>query len=391
VGGIIPKRSQKPILTNAKLVATAGGFHVYATDLETQVSVTVGDAEGSPTGETLIPANVVAAIGKAVKSAPSLTIGQGTVDTLGMTSPTDDMLEYPIGGRFYPIQAVASNTSLTIVDNMASATASGQTYRIHRVSPGWGDAAEVNAKVSDTLEALRTGFAMTSLSSVALGTGSKTFTVQSGLPILPGARVIAAARASPTTQSMAGIVTAYTGTSLTINVGAASDVVGSGTIADWTINLTGPRGDAGPATISVGTVTTGAPGSNVSVTNTGTSSAAVLAFSIPRGDTYYEDGVSQAVGSGIVNAGGWYLPPSLRANMNLTRIHARVISGTSGSYALTVKRGTTVVWGPTNIPQATPVTETVNIAFTAGDAVVAEISDVNAVTAYVVQLSGVYG
>jgi hypothetical protein len=97
VGGIIPKRSQKPILTNAKLVATAGGFHVYATDLETQVSVTVGDAEGSPTGETLIPANVVAAIGKAVKSAPSLTIGQGTVETLGMTSPTDDMLEYPIG------------------------------------------------------------------------------------------------------------------------------------------------------------------------------------------------------------------------------------------------------------------------------------------------------
>lgn len=55
VGGIIPKRSQKPILTNAKLTATAAGFHVYATDLETQVAVTIGDAEGSPTGETLIP------------------------------------------------------------------------------------------------------------------------------------------------------------------------------------------------------------------------------------------------------------------------------------------------------------------------------------------------
>lgn len=97
VGGIIPKRSQKPILANAKLTATAAGFHVYATDLETQVAVTIGDADGTPTGETLIPVNVVAAIGKAVKSAPSLTIGQGTVETLGMTSPTDDVLEYPIG------------------------------------------------------------------------------------------------------------------------------------------------------------------------------------------------------------------------------------------------------------------------------------------------------
>lgn len=95
VGGIIPKRSQKPILTNAKLVATADGFRVYATDLETCVSVTIGDAAGTPTGETLIPANVVAAIGKAVKSAPSITIGDGKVETLGMTSPTEDVAEYP--------------------------------------------------------------------------------------------------------------------------------------------------------------------------------------------------------------------------------------------------------------------------------------------------------
>jgi hypothetical protein len=55
------------------------------------------------------------------------------------------------------------------------------------------------------------------------------------------------------------------------------------------------RGDAGPqgvpgdpgaaATVAVGTVTTGAAGSSASVTNVGTSSAAVLNFTIPRGDT----------------------------------------------------------------------------------------------------------
>ena len=56
--------------------------------------------------------------------------------------------------------------------------------------------------------------------------------------------------------------------------------------------ITGPQGVAGPAgtagaaaTIAVGAVTTGAAGSSASVINTGTSSSAVLAFTIPRGDT----------------------------------------------------------------------------------------------------------
>ena len=47
----------------------------------------------------------------------------------------------------------------------------------------------------------------------------------------------------------------------------------------------GAKGDTGTAaTIAVGTVTTVAPTQNASVTNTGSSSAAVFAFSIPRGD-----------------------------------------------------------------------------------------------------------
>ncbi len=53
--------------------------------------------------------------------------------------------------------------------------------------------------------------------------------------------------------------------------------------------LLGPAGDDGAdgaaATIAVGTVTTGAVGSSVTVTNSGTSSAAVFDFSIPVGAT----------------------------------------------------------------------------------------------------------
>jgi hypothetical protein len=49
---------------------------------------------------------------------------------------------------------------------------------------------------------------------------------------------------------------------------------------------TGPAGANGTAaTIAVGTTTTGAAGSSATVTNAGTSSAAVFNFTIPRGDT----------------------------------------------------------------------------------------------------------
>jgi len=48
---------------------------------------------------------------------------------------------------------------------------------------------------------------------------------------------------------------------------------------------TGPTGSAGTAaTIAVGSVSTGAPGSSATVTNVGTSGAAVFDFAIPRGD-----------------------------------------------------------------------------------------------------------
>lgn len=54
------------------------------------------------------------------------------------------------------------------------------------------------------------------------------------------------------------------------------------------VNIKGEQGSPGKdgtaATITIGTVTTGEPGSNASVTNVGTDTAAVLAISIPRGD-----------------------------------------------------------------------------------------------------------
>ena len=68
-------------------------------------------------------------------------------------------------------------------------------------------------------------------------------------------------------------------------IGATGSTGATGaTGASGATGATGATGSAGAAaSITLGAVTTGEPGSNVSVTNTGTSSAAVFNFAIPRG------------------------------------------------------------------------------------------------------------
>lgn len=50
-------------------------------------------------------------------------------------------------------------------------------------------------------------------------------------------------------------------------------------------SIVGPTGPAGMGSITIGNTTTGNPGTNAVVTNTGTSQDAILNFTIPRGAT----------------------------------------------------------------------------------------------------------
>lgn len=84
------------------------------------------------------------------------------------------------------------------------------------------------------------------------------------------------------------------GSTQTGNPGTSASVVNSGTSSAAVLDFTIPRGAKGDqgdpgdpgsaATVAVGTVTTGLPGTSATVTNVGTSSAAVFDFTIPRGD-----------------------------------------------------------------------------------------------------------
>ena len=72
----------------------------------------------------------------------------------------------------------------------------------------------------------------------------------------------------------------------TVVQGLQANATITGDAPNQTLNLVLPQGNDGDAaTIAVGSTNTLPAGSNASVTNSGTSSAAVLNFSIPRGDT----------------------------------------------------------------------------------------------------------
>lgn len=82
------------------------------------------------------------------------------------------------------------------------------------------------------------GYAATSTTSNTIGTGNKTFTTQAGLSYVVGASRVRVSD-SGGTNYMEGLVTAYSGTSLTV---AVDDTSGSGTLAAWNISLAGQPG-----------------------------------------------------------------------------------------------------------------------------------------------------
>jgi hypothetical protein len=99
------------------------------------------------------------------------------------------------------------------------------------------------------------GYMATSVTSlVTAGAGSKVFATQAGLAYTAGARV--RATSVGTGEWMEGVCASYVGTTLTVTMDLNS---GTGTHADWTLNVAGERGAPGAAGGSSMTVGTAAP------------------------------------------------------------------------------------------------------------------------------------
>lgn len=114
------------------------------------------------------------------------------------------------------------------------------------------------------------GYAATSTTSLLIAVASKAFTTQAGLAYSAGARARASSAAN-TANYMEGLVSSYSGTTLTI---AVDTIGGSGTFADWNLNVSGNVGATGATGPTGPTGTAGAAGATGPTGPTGTAGAA---------------------------------------------------------------------------------------------------------------------
>jgi hypothetical protein len=122
------------------------------------------------------------------------------------------------------------------------------------------------------------GLTATSTTTLSIGTGAKSLTVQVGKQFAPGQFLVLADAAQPATNWMVGQATAYNGSTgaLTVAVGA---VAGSGSISNWTVTPGGPQGPQGTAGATGATGPAGQPGAwgaEASVTAAATTALSAL-------------------------------------------------------------------------------------------------------------------
>lgn len=206
--------------------------------------------------------------------------------------------------RSYGVIAVASNTALTLDRPYLGDTATAEVaFFTH--SPAWQSGAEINKKHSQLLDALQRGYATTSSSMIEIDMGEQLFIVAPGIPVLPGMTYKITSRANPA-NSMSGPIKTYVGAEMLIDVEVTE---GAGTFNDWNFNIAGAVGPAGPATLfEIGNVTEVAHGQPASVDDVGTSGHVILDFEIPAGPQGVpggdgDDGAAATVAIGIVTTG----------------------------------------------------------------------------------------
>lgn len=128
----------------------------------------------------------------------------------------------------------------------------------------------------------------TSTTSNSIGSGSKTFTVDSNKPYQAGTPLRIADAADPSANFLDCVVTSYSGTTLVVN---AIGYSGSGTLTSWTVNIGGSANVAGTVPVAQGgTGATSAADArtnlDITITNvSGQSNTAVDFIDLPAGTT----------------------------------------------------------------------------------------------------------
>lgn len=134
---------------------------------------------------------------------------------------------------------VVGGDGSTVTDDDNATTGLGNGGSLIRLVPAFQQVVNVAAYVVQVATTALGGASTnaTSTTSTAIGTGSKSFTLNAaGKGYVVGQFVLIASAASPSNY-MIGQVTSFTGTTaITVNVLKTG---GSGTLANWTISVTG--------------------------------------------------------------------------------------------------------------------------------------------------------
>ncbi len=157
---------------------------------------------------------------------------------------------------------------------------------------------------------------------------------------------------------------------------------------DWQLLVS--KGDAGPASVSIGSVTTG---SAAAITNSGSQNAAVLNFTLPRGDT-------GATGpAGLAYQGAWAAGTAYRVNDAVTYANSSYIAlasntgvqptgvaGSASAWMLLAAQGAAGFTGPAGPTGPTGAAPAITVAATLTGAAGTQAAVVNLGTAANVQL-----
>ena len=251
-----------------------------------------------------------------------------TVQTLSLQSTTGlfsgVVLDInPIG--YYQIQNVISGTQVNVVNtetpgNSAAGTVSPSGSAVLGTGPQGPPGIPASIAAGNT---------------TTLAPGNAAVVTQRGTPTaaifdfaIPQGAVGTAgapgAQGPPGTAGADGVTpTLNAGNTSTLSPGQPAAVTQRGTptavifdfaIPQGAVGATGPAGTTGPqgatgptgtaATVAAGTTSTGLPGTNAAVTNSGSSSAAVFNFTIPRGDVGAQGPIGNTGPTGATGAQG---------------------------------------------------------------------------------------
>ena len=194
--------------------------------------------------------NVASSAGRNVQDPATYTVN-GTALTFNTAPPlgTNNIFVFApsllLGAASNAVAAAEAAEAAALVAQAAAELAETNAETAETNAEAAQAAAEAARDTALVYAAALTG---TSTTSLSIGTGSKVFTTQAGKQWALGQRLRAAS--DDGVKIMDGEVTAYSGTSLTIDVDYTED---SGTHADWNISIVGERGATGaPGSVSDG-------------------------------------------------------------------------------------------------------------------------------------------